>query len=102
LNVVALNLDSERSRSKVRSYIRTRRYRFHVALDPDQDIYRRLNGITLPYTLLIDTTGEIVYRHTGYTPGDEQELEQQIISLLNRSIPSASRADSSTSGQANP
>jgi len=34
LNVLAINLDSERSRSKVRNYINSRGYKFLVALDP--------------------------------------------------------------------
>ena len=84
LRVLAVNLDTERSRSKVRSYVRSRGYRFLVALDPSNDIYRRFNGNALPYTLLVDRNGRIVYRHTGYVPGDETALEREITALLAR------------------
>ncbi|MEE9161416.1 MAG: TlpA disulfide reductase family protein [Candidatus Neomarinimicrobiota bacterium] len=82
LTVLAVNLDTERSRSKVRSYVKARGYGFQVALDPSNDVYRRFNGNALPYTLLIDREGRIIYRHTGYLPGDEQALERQIALLL--------------------
>ena len=85
LNVLAINLDTERSRSKVRSYIYSKGYEFFVALDPAQETFRRLNGNTMPYTLLIDGKGNIVYKHTGYVPGDERVLEKQIVDLLTNS-----------------
>ena len=83
-NVLAINLDTERSRSKVRNYIKARGYEFLVALDPAQESFRRLNGNSMPYTLLIDKTGSIVYRHTGYVPGDEKKLEKEILSLFRK------------------
>lgn len=82
LTVLGINLDTERSRSKVRSYIRSKGYGFTVALDPSQESYRRLNGTAMPYTILVDSTGKIVYRHSGYLPGDEKILETEIQSVL--------------------
>jgi len=82
LTVLGINLDTERSRSKVRSYIRSKGYGFTVALDPSQESYRRLNGTAMPYTMLVDSTGKIVYRHSGYLPGDEKILETEIQSVL--------------------
>ncbi len=82
LQVLTINLDTERSRSKVRSYLKSRGYGFQTALDPSNDTFRRLSGNALPYTLLVDRSGQIVYRHTGYVPGDEQALERQIAALL--------------------
>ena len=82
LTVLGINLDTERSRSKVRSYIRSKGYGFTVALDPSQESYRRLNGTAMPYTMLVDSTGKIVYRHSGYLPGDEKILETEIQLVL--------------------
>ncbi len=82
LTILGINLDTERSRSKVRSYIRSKGYGFTVALDPSQESYRRLNGTAMPYTMLVDSTGKIVYRHSGYMPGDEKILEAEILSVL--------------------
>jgi hypothetical protein len=32
--------------------------------------------------MLVDSTGKIVYRHSGYMPGDEKILEAEILSVL--------------------
>ena len=82
LTVLMVNLDTERSRSKVRAYVRSKKYQFLVAMDPSQNIYRQLSGTALPYTLLIDKSGEITYKHTGYMPGDEEILEENISKLF--------------------
>lgn len=82
-NVLAINLDTQRSLSKVRTYVRSRGYSFLVAVDPAQESFQRLNGNSLPYTLLIDSSGKIHHRHMGYVPGDEKTLRDQIVTLLN-------------------
>ncbi|MFQ6675645.1 MAG: TlpA family protein disulfide reductase [Fidelibacterota bacterium] len=81
-NVLAINLDTQRSLSKVRSYIRSQGYGFLVAVDPAQESFQQLNGSSLPYTLLIDSSGKIVQRRMGYVPGDERAIQEQIVDLL--------------------
>ena len=83
--VLAVNLDTERSVSKVKSYIRSKGYDLEVALDPAQETYRRLNGKAMPYSLLVDRTGKIIYRHSGYAPGDEKVLWQKVEALVHAS-----------------
>lgn len=82
LTVLLVNIDSETSRSKVRRLIKTRRYRSKVALDPAKQFFRRLNGMSLPYTLLIARDGRITYRHTGFVPGDEDHLAVEVAKLF--------------------
>lgn len=80
--VLAVNLDSERSASKVKSYVRSRGLGMEVALDPSQETYRRLNGVAMPYSVLVDRSGKILYRHTGYAPGDEKVLRKRVEALI--------------------
>ena len=80
--ILAVNLDSERSVSKVKSYIRSKGYVLEVALDPAQETYRRLNGQAMPYSLLVDRSGKIIYRHSGYVPGDEKVLRKKVEALV--------------------
>lgn len=94
-NVLAINLDTQRSVSKVRSYVRSRGYSFMVALDPAQESFQRLNGSSLPYTLLIDSSGKIHQKHMGYVPGDEKTIQNHIVALLNE------KTDPEKSGPAN-
>jgi thiol-disulfide isomerase/thioredoxin len=82
LQVLTINQDSPKSLSKVKSYLRSRKYRFLVALDPNQQLSRTLSAILIPTTILVNRDGEIVWRHQGYLPGDEREIESQIQKLL--------------------
>ena len=82
-NILAVSTDSPRSISKVKSYIRSKKYSFIVALDPNQQIAQKLNATLLPTSLLINQNREIVWFHQGYIPGDEVEIEKQILAVLN-------------------
>ena len=36
----------------------------------------------MPFVIIADSVGQIVNRHVGYNPGDEKELEKEILHLL--------------------
>ncbi len=49
----------------------------------DNEIVRELFGIrSFPTSFLIDREGKIMYFHLGFEEGDEEEIEEQILSLL--------------------
>jgi len=79
---LAVNTDSQKSLSKVKSFISSKGYTFPVVLDTDEKIFEAYQGEGLPYALLINTEKEIVAKHLGYLPGDEQKIEKEIISVL--------------------
>jgi cytochrome c biogenesis protein CcmG, thiol:disulfide interchange protein DsbE len=80
--ILAINQDSPKSVSKVRSYISSQQINFPVALDPNNQYLQKLNGQSIPYSLLYNSEGEIVYKSVGYLPGDEIKLEKEIQKLL--------------------
>lgn len=82
--VLMINTDSPRSFGKVKSYIRSQKYKFHVGLDPNKTIAKKLNATTMPTLILVDKTGEVKWRHQGYLPGEEVEIEKQIKELLTK------------------
>ena len=79
---VSINIDSPRSMSKVKSYIKSQKFSFTVLSDPRAELFRKLGGKVMPFVIIADTTGEIIQRHVGYNPGDEKELEKEILHLL--------------------
>lgn len=79
---LAVNTDSQKSLSKVKSFISSKGYTFPVVLDTDEKIFEAYQGEGLPYALLINTEKEIVAKHLGYLPGDEEKIEKEIISVL--------------------
>lgn len=82
--VLMINTDSPRSFGKVKSFIRSQDYKFYVGLDPNQITARKLDGLVMPTLILVDAGGEIIWRHQGYSPGDEKEIENQIELLLSK------------------
>lgn len=84
LTILGINQDSPKSVSKVRSYISSQKINFLVAIDPNSQLLQKFNGQSIPYSLLINEEGEIIYKNVGYLPGDEIKLEKEIQKLLTR------------------
>jgi peroxiredoxin len=42
-----------------------------------------MNVANVPHTFLIDKAGRVVWQHSSYNPGDEDELAEQIKKLAN-------------------
>ena len=82
LSILAISTDSQKSLSKVRSFIRTKKYSFDVMLDPNQQISKKMNARIMPTDILIGKDGSILWRHNGYLPGDEKYIEAEIRSAL--------------------
>ena len=79
---ISINIDSPRSMSKVKSYIKSQDFSFIVLSDPRAELFRKMGGKVMPFVIIADSTGEIINRHVGYNPGDEIELEKEILHLL--------------------
>ena len=81
--VLAISTDSPKSMSKVKSYIRAKKHTFLVGLDPNQEVAKKMNAMVMPTVVLIDKDRKVSWYHQGFIPGDENEIEAQILLLLN-------------------
>ena len=79
---ISINIDSPRSMSKVKSYIKSQKFSFTVLSDPKAELFRKMGGKVMPFVIIADSTGEIISRHVGYNPGDEKALEKEVLYLL--------------------
>ena len=79
---VSINIDTPRSMSKVKSYIKSQKFSFTVLSDPKAELFRKMGGKVMPFVIIADSTGEVIIRHVGYNPGDEKKLEEEILHLL--------------------
>ena len=52
-------------------------WEYQILLDKNQELKRALNITLIPHVVVL-TDNEIVYRHTGYAPGAEDELYEII------------------------
>ena len=93
--VVSINIDNTRSMSKVKSYVNSQKYSFTVLSDPKAEFFRKMGGKVMPFVIIADSTGKIINRHVGYSPGDEIRLEKEILHILQplAEIPDSLQAD---------
>ncbi len=83
LQVLAVTIDAPKTESRVKPFVLGKKYTFTVLLDSSQEVFRALQGKgTIPFVVAIDKDGNIRYRHTGYRPGDENELERVAAELV--------------------
>lgn len=84
VELIAISIDDAKSQPKVKTTVDGLGWDYTVFLDPNQDLKRALNFQNIPYTLLIDQKGNIVYVHDGYVDGDEYLLEEKIKELAGK------------------
>lgn len=82
--LLAISTDTEKSVAKVKPYIKSKGYNFPVLLDTNSEVARKYYAQQMPYTVLLDKSGNIVYSHLGYMKGDEQKVEKLITELLEK------------------
>ncbi|MDE5422722.1 TlpA family protein disulfide reductase [Ancylomarina sp. DW003] len=73
----AVSVDDSRTIKRVKPLVNGKGWEFEILFDPNNELKRALGAATVPVTLIIKN-GEIVYRHTGYTPGAEDNLYEEI------------------------
>ena len=82
MTVVAVSVDDARTVSRARAMTKGQGWDDYVCLyDKNQDFKRAMNVSLTPHTFIVDGKGNIVYSHSGYTPGSEQELFEKIKAL---------------------
>ena len=80
--LLAIAVDEENTVAKVKPYVKSKKFIFPVLYDTDGAVARIYYAFDVPFSVLIDDLGKIVYSHLGYMKGDEFELENKIIELL--------------------
>ena len=82
MKVVAVSVDDARTVSRARAMTKGQGWDDYVCLyDKNQDFKLAMNVSLTPHTFIVDGKGNIVYSHSGYTPGSEQELFEKIKKL---------------------
>jgi cytochrome c biogenesis protein CcmG/thiol:disulfide interchange protein DsbE len=82
-NLVSVCIDDSRTSSSVKGFVRGRDWPFWILMDENQDLKRTMNVTDIPYYCIFDKKGKIVLRHTGYIPGDEEIMFEEIARLNN-------------------
>lgn len=78
VQLVTVSVDNARNVPKVKPFVDGQGWDYDVLLDVNEDLKRALNAPSVPYMIVLDKNGKIVYEHNGYLPGDEFALEEKL------------------------
>ena len=82
VKIVAVSIDQAQNINKVRPLVDQHGWPYEVLLDPNGDFKRALGIQMIPYVIVCDGKGNIVYKHNGYTEGAEAELIEKVRELI--------------------
>ncbi|MEK9619017.1 MAG: TlpA disulfide reductase family protein [Flavobacteriales bacterium] len=81
VKLIAVSIDDARSSTRVEPYINAQGWEYLILLDPNGDLKRAMNVNNVPHTFLVDGNGKIVWDHNNYSPGDEEELYEELVKI---------------------
>ena len=78
VTVYLVSIDQGQDVQKVKPLVDGNGWEFPVLLDPNGTLKRAMNVQNVPHLFVVNSKGEIVYNHTGYSAGDETEIEKYL------------------------
>ena len=80
----AISTDDEKTVAKVKPFVKSKNYEFPILLDTNSDVARLYYAKPVPYSVILDKKGFIIYSHLGYMKGDEVKVKELISSEINK------------------
>lgn len=86
IEIVAVAIDTEESIDKVQAYAVENAFSFPVLIDPSNNTVSKMipGGDTVPYSILVHKNGTVIKTHTGYEPGEEENIKRDFDQLINQ------------------
>jgi thiol-disulfide isomerase/thioredoxin len=81
VKLIAIAIDDARTSKKVKPYVNGRGWEFEVYLDENNGMMKALSVTNLPYIVVVDTTGKIVFERFQYYDRAEDDLYDFISKL---------------------
>ncbi len=81
VKIFAVSIDDSRSTAKMRPFVEGKGWEFDVLLDTNKELARAMNVNNPPFTFLFDGNGKMVYQHSGYLEGSEDDLYKEILKI---------------------
>lgn len=82
VKLIAVSIDDARSASRVKPHVDGNSWEYEVYIDQNQDFKRAMNVVNVPHTFIVDGEGNIVWQHTSYVDGSEEEMIEIVKGLL--------------------
>jgi thiol-disulfide isomerase/thioredoxin len=81
VKIFAISIDDARSVPKVKPTVNGNAWEYDFYLDTNHDFKRAMGVNMIPHLFVFDGEGKIVYQHTSYAEGNEEELYELILEL---------------------
>lgn len=82
VKIYAVSIDQAQNINKVRPLVEHKGWNYDVLLDPNSDFRRAFGGQMIPFVVVCDGDGKVVFQHNGYTEGAENELYDKVKQLV--------------------
>lgn len=82
VKIYAVSIDQAQNINKVRPLVEQKGWSYDVLLDPNSDFRRAFGGQMIPFVVVCDADGKVVFQHNGYTEGAENELYDKVKQLV--------------------
>lgn len=79
---IGISVDGPRNKAKVKPFIKSLGVDYPILRDSDSSVMARLRVTAVPTMLIVNSENEILYFHEGYKSGEEVEIRNKILELL--------------------
>ena len=73
IELIAISTDDARTQKRIRPMVNGKGWPYKILLDKNQELKRALNISTIPQIIILKDS-KIIYIHSGYSPGVEDEF----------------------------
>lgn len=77
VDFIAISIDDPRTQKRINPLINGKGWEFNILIDKNQELKRALNISIIPHIIILKNN-KILYRHSGYSPGFEEQLYEKI------------------------
>ena len=81
VKMYAIAIDDSKTSARVAPFVNGKGWDYTVLLDVNSDFKRAMNVNDVPFMCILNGNGEIVWQHTSYAPGSEEEVYKIIKEL---------------------
>lgn len=78
VNFIGVSIDGPRNQSKIQPFLNSMGVEYPVIRDIDSELMSDLGVTAVPTLLMYDSSGDLIFYHEGFRPGDEDILRGHI------------------------
>lgn len=82
VKLIAISIDDARTMASVAPFVNGKNWEYEIYLDANSDFKRAMNVNMVPQTFVLNGKKEIIYHHSSYIPGNEEELLKEVQKII--------------------